>query len=344
MRCPFVAVRPNARFIVLPHWDNMSQAHMLTHPVTLGHSKKKFCFRSSGCPLLKPVGRPHFFFGGGGGVVGKYCPLLGKNNFFFAKMKKKSPFAPFLTTRPLHRKQKFFLVWPYTDTGLTSHVSCVDGEFTESGQSETYLRLVTIWSGQSQRSQSIHLCIYAIEAVHKNNYVSGKAAGRLKKGATGDFFLYFFCIFFFTPKMDNIFLPKNKKWGKINAAAQLALILATRWTGNRLFFYAQPDRMTVRPLCRLSQIKISKVNIMWIVLLGHKIQSGFYQNTLCKPNVDCPDFGCIKNVKDSHGKFRLFFLLPSFHFLGNLQSNDRGRKGERRDLHQEQRSDCQMEI
>ena len=29
MRCLFVAVGPNARFIVLPHWDNMSQAHML---------------------------------------------------------------------------------------------------------------------------------------------------------------------------------------------------------------------------------------------------------------------------------------------------------------------------
>ena len=35
MRCLFVAVGPNARFIVLPHWNNMSQAHMLTHPVTL---------------------------------------------------------------------------------------------------------------------------------------------------------------------------------------------------------------------------------------------------------------------------------------------------------------------
>ena len=35
MRCPFVAVGLNARFIVLPHWNNMSQAHMLTHPVTL---------------------------------------------------------------------------------------------------------------------------------------------------------------------------------------------------------------------------------------------------------------------------------------------------------------------
>ena len=31
MRCPFVAVGLNACFIVLPHWANMSQAHMLTH-------------------------------------------------------------------------------------------------------------------------------------------------------------------------------------------------------------------------------------------------------------------------------------------------------------------------
>ena len=35
MRCLFVAVGLNACFIVLPHWDNMSQAHMLTNPVTL---------------------------------------------------------------------------------------------------------------------------------------------------------------------------------------------------------------------------------------------------------------------------------------------------------------------
>ena len=35
MRSPFVAFGVIARFIVLPHWDNMSQAHMLTHPVTL---------------------------------------------------------------------------------------------------------------------------------------------------------------------------------------------------------------------------------------------------------------------------------------------------------------------
>ena len=34
IRCLFVAVGLNALFIVLPHWDNMSYAHMLTHPVT----------------------------------------------------------------------------------------------------------------------------------------------------------------------------------------------------------------------------------------------------------------------------------------------------------------------
>ena len=34
MRCLFVAVGPNALFIVLPYWDNVSQAHILTHPVT----------------------------------------------------------------------------------------------------------------------------------------------------------------------------------------------------------------------------------------------------------------------------------------------------------------------
>ena len=41
----FVAVGPNARFIVLPHWDNISYAHMLTHPVTLyRHWADQLCF------------------------------------------------------------------------------------------------------------------------------------------------------------------------------------------------------------------------------------------------------------------------------------------------------------
>ena len=47
MRCPFVAVGLNALFTwVLPHWDNMSYAHMLTHPVTLinWHRADQLCF------------------------------------------------------------------------------------------------------------------------------------------------------------------------------------------------------------------------------------------------------------------------------------------------------------
>ena len=58
-----------------------------------------------------------------------------------------------------------------------------------------------------------------------------------QKGATGDFFFHF-CkkkkkrIL----KMDNIFPPKKKYGKKEIAAARLASILATRWTGNRLFF------------------------------------------------------------------------------------------------------------
>ena len=45
MKCLFVAVGLNARFIVLPHWDNMSQAHKLTHQVTLYlHRADQLCF------------------------------------------------------------------------------------------------------------------------------------------------------------------------------------------------------------------------------------------------------------------------------------------------------------
>ena len=39
--------------------------------------------------------------------------------------------------------------------------------------------------------------------------------------------------------MDNIFLTKKKKKKKI-AAARLASFLATRWTGNKLFFMDSP--------------------------------------------------------------------------------------------------------
>ena len=61
---------------------------------------------------------------------------------------------------------------------------------------------------------------------------SGKPAGWLKKGATGDFF-FPFCNFFFS-KNGQYFATKKKV--KKNAVARLALILATCWTGNKLFF------------------------------------------------------------------------------------------------------------
>ena len=57
-----------------------------------GHPKKNFCFRSSGCPLLKPIGKPLFFFNLFLGLVGKYCPFLEKHFFFFCKIEKKSFF------------------------------------------------------------------------------------------------------------------------------------------------------------------------------------------------------------------------------------------------------------
>ena len=58
--------------------------------------KKTFCFRSSGCPFLKPVGRPHFFFPLIFFLVGKYCPFLEFFFFFVAKMKKKVLIRTFL--------------------------------------------------------------------------------------------------------------------------------------------------------------------------------------------------------------------------------------------------------
>ena len=45
MRCLYVAVGLNALFLVLPRWDNMSQAHTLPHPVTLyWHQADQLCF------------------------------------------------------------------------------------------------------------------------------------------------------------------------------------------------------------------------------------------------------------------------------------------------------------
>ena len=68
------------------------------------------------------------------------------------------------------------------------------------------------------------------QAVHKNNSVSGRLAGWLKKVRLETFFSIL-------QKMDNIFMEKKKRVEKKKiAAARLASILATRWTGNIIFF------------------------------------------------------------------------------------------------------------
>ena len=52
------------------------------------------------------------------------------------------------------------------------------------------------------------------KAVHKNNSVSGRGAGWLKKVRLETFFFHFCKKHFFFLKMDNIFLPTKKKVGK----------------------------------------------------------------------------------------------------------------------------------
>ena len=51
------------------------------------------------------------------------------------------------------------------------------------------------------------------KAILKNTSFSGVAAGWFKKVRMGTFFFIFFH-FFFSPKKDNIFLPKKKVKGK----------------------------------------------------------------------------------------------------------------------------------
>ena len=52
------------------------------------------------------------------------------------------------------------------------------------------------------------------QAVHKNNSVSGRPAGWLKKVRLETFFLNFAKIFFSPKKIDNIFIGKRKKLKK----------------------------------------------------------------------------------------------------------------------------------
>ena len=54
---------------------------------------------------------------------------------------------------------------------------------------------------------------------------------------TADFFFFLILHFFFNFGQNFIiFLPKKIKWKKKVAATRLAIILATRWTGNKHFF------------------------------------------------------------------------------------------------------------
>ena len=82
---------------------------------------------------------------------------------------------------------------------------------------------------------------YWSKAVHKNNSVSGRLAGWLKKVRLETFFFIFAKKKFVSPKIDNIFMgKKNKVEKKKIVAARLASILATRRTGNRIFFMDSP--------------------------------------------------------------------------------------------------------
>ena len=60
----------------------------------------------------------YFFLEGGGGGCRKILSIFGEKNKNCKNEKKKSSVAPFLVTRPLHRKHNFFLVWPYVDNIL----------------------------------------------------------------------------------------------------------------------------------------------------------------------------------------------------------------------------------
>ena len=63
-------------------------------------------------------------------------------------------------------------------------------------------------------------CQDVTKAILKKNSVSGVAAGWFKKVRMGTFF-FIFAKKNFSPKMDNIFLPKKKIKGKKKFAASL---------------------------------------------------------------------------------------------------------------------------
>ena len=76
-----------------------------TIPLGQGHPKKNFCFRSSGCPFFKPVGRPHFFFS-------LIFFFRQENIVHFWKNGKKVPIRTFLNHPAATPETEVFLVWP----------------------------------------------------------------------------------------------------------------------------------------------------------------------------------------------------------------------------------------
>ena len=79
-------------------------------------------------------------------------------------------------------------------------------------------------------------------AVHKNNYVSGVAAGCLKKVRLETFVFTFANNFFFLPKIDNIFLQQQKKSGekKKNCGRPTGCNYGDPLDRKQTFFYGQP--------------------------------------------------------------------------------------------------------
>ena len=58
--------------------------------------KKNFCFRSSGCPFLKPVGRPHFLFFFLNFFFGRNILSIFLFFYFFCKNEKKVAIRTFI--------------------------------------------------------------------------------------------------------------------------------------------------------------------------------------------------------------------------------------------------------
>ena len=79
------------------------------------------------------------------------------------------------------------------------------------------------------------------QATLKKKFVSCPRAGWVFSWRLGTYFLDFW-IFFFFKKLLKFLSKKKKKEKKKIATARLATILATRWTGNKLFFEGSPTK------------------------------------------------------------------------------------------------------